>query len=654
MRNLLIANRGEIARRIIRTARAMGIRTTAVFSDPDAGAPFVHEADAAVHLPGAAPGETYLNIAAVVAAARAAGADAVHPGYGFLSENATFARACAKAGLTFVGPRPDAIERMGSKVAAKRLMADAGVPVLPTAALGDGSGGPGEPGAPALEYPLLVKATFGGGGRGMRVVRSPSELAAAVASARREAESAFGDASVFGERYVDDPRHVEVQIFGDAHGTVVHLFERECSIQRRYQKVIEESPSPAVTPALRAELGEAAVTAARALGYVGAGTVEFVLEPDGRFWFLEVNTRLQVEHPVTEMVTGLDLVRLQLLVADGEPLPAEALHASLSGHAIDARLYAEDVAAGYLPASGTLERFSVPLGEGVRVDSGVETGSVVGTNYDAMLAKVITWAPTRAQAASRLADHLERAELLGVVTNRELLVRVLRDEEFLAGHTDTGFLSRRDAAALAAPLAGPEARARHALAAALAGQAARRSSAGVQAAVPPGWRNVFSEAQRAQFEDVTGEVEVRYRIGRAGAVDASVSGTAMEAVVRSASEDNIDIEVEGVRRTYRVAAAGGSVFVAGPDGSSTFREVERFPLPGSAAVPGSLLAPMPGTVARVTVAAGDVVHAGDALVVVEAMKMEHSVRAPHDGTVTEVRVSEGDQVDTGDVLAIVG
>jgi acetyl/propionyl-CoA carboxylase alpha subunit len=641
IRNLLIANRGEIARRVTRTAREMGIGTTAVFSDPDAAAPFVREADVAVRLPGASPADTYLNIERVLDAARAAGADAVHPGYGFLSENAAFARACAAAGLTFVGPRPETIEQMGSKVAAKRLMADAGVPVLPSVPL-DGRN-------PGIGFPLLVKATFGGGGRGMRVVRSPGELATAVASAQREAESAFGDDSVFGERYVEDPRHVEVQIFGDTHGTVVQLFERECSVQRRYQKVIEESPSPAVTPELRKELGDAAVAAAMALGYVGAGTVEFVLEPDGRFWFLEVNTRLQVEHPVTEAVTGLDLVRLQLLVADGEPLPAEAMQPPMSGHAIEARLYAEDVATGYLPASGTLARFDVPRGQGVRVDSGVETGSEVGTHYDALLAKVIAWAPTREQAAATLADHLARAAVVGVASNRELLVRVLRDPEFLTGYTDTGFLARRDPVALAAPLPGADARARHALAAALAAQAARRGTALVQATVPSGWRNVFSAPQQVRFRDAGGEVEVRYRIGGAGEVEAQVNAAPIVATVRSCRADAVDMEVDGVRRQYDVASG----FVSGADGSSTFTEVPRFPLPVSAAVPGSLLAPMPGTVARVAVGAGDQVAAGDALVVVEAMKMEHAVRAPHDGTVTEVRVSEGQQVDTGDVLAIV-
>ena len=647
--NLLIANRGEIARRIIRSARALGMTTTAVWSDPDAMAPFVLEADNSVRLPGAAPAQTYLDGERIIAAAKTAGADAIHPGYGFLSENAAFARACLTAGLTFVGPTPDTIERMGSKVAAKELMAAAGVPVLPGVVLRDDAD---LAAAAALGFPLLVKAAFGGGGRGMRVVRSAAELGDAVASARREAQAAFGDATVFTERFVESPRHVEVQIFGDTHGTVVHLFERECSIQRRYQKVIEESPSPAVTPALRKELGDAAVIAARALGYVGAGTVEFVLEPDGRFWFLEVNTRLQVEHPVTEAVTGLDLVRLQLLVAQGEALPPEAVEPSLSGHAIEARLYAEDVAAGYLPTSGTISRFVVPPGDGIRVDSGVEDGTVVGTHYDAMLAKVIAWAPTREEAARRLASHLAAATVHGIVSNRELLVRVLRHPEFLAGHTDTGFLDRFDAAALAAPLVGDSARSRHALVAALADQAARRASATVQPLVPSGWRNVGRAPQYARYRDPNGDIDVAYRVDGAG-VTAEVDGTALVATVMFSSADVVDAEIDGVRRRFSVHRAGPSVLVAGSDGSSTFTEVERFPLPGSAAAPGSLLAPMPGLIVRVAVSAGAHVAAGETLVILEAMKMEHAVRAPHGGTVTDVHVAPGQQVDAGTVLAVV-
>jgi acetyl/propionyl-CoA carboxylase alpha subunit len=430
---LLVANRGEIAARIIRTAHALGIATVAVYSDPDADAPYVTQADEAVRLPGAAPADTYLCGDLIVAAAAATGADAVHPGYGFLSENAAFARACVEAGLIFVGPPPVTIAAMGSKIEAKTLMAAAGVPVLPGATVTDPgaadlAGTADLAGAAAqIGFPLLVKAAFGGGGRGMRLVREPAELADAVRGASGEAASAFGDGTVFLERFVVDPRHVEVQILGDIEGTVVHLFERECSIQRRYQKVIEECPSPAVGPGLRAALTAAAVAAGRAIGYVGAGTVEFVLDRDGSFFFLEVNTRLQVEHPVTEEITGLDLVEWQLRIAQGEPLAPEVTGAAIGGHAIEARLYAEDVAAGFLPVTGVLHRFAIPAAPGVRVEAGFGDGSVVSPHYDAMLAKVIARGRTRADAANRLARALEAAEIHGVATNRDLLAAILRE-----------------------------------------------------------------------------------------------------------------------------------------------------------------------------------------------------------------------------------
>ena len=434
---LLVANRGEIAARVIRTAHALGIATVAVHSDPDADAPYVMLADEAIRLPGAAPADTYLRGEAIIAAAARTAADAVHPGYGFLSENAAFARACAGAGLIFVGPAPGTIEAMGDKLAAKAMMAEAGVPVLPFVTVTADH-------AADVGFPLLVKAAFGGGGRGMRLVTDPAELTEAVSAARREAAAAFGDGTVFLERYVPDPRHVEVQILGDAHGNLVHLFERECSIQRRYQKIVEESPSPVVDRALRAALTQAAVTAGRAVGYTGAGTVEFVLARDGSFYFLEMNTRLQVEHPVTEEVTGLDLVELQLRIAEGEPLPPEAREAAISGHAIEARLYAEDVPAGFLPVTGTLHRFSIPSGPGLRIDTGYRDGSKISPHYDAMLAKVIAHGRTRADAARRLARALQTAEIHGLTTNRDLLVAILREPDFLAGATDTGYLTRHE------------------------------------------------------------------------------------------------------------------------------------------------------------------------------------------------------------------
>ncbi|MFC4946494.1 biotin carboxylase N-terminal domain-containing protein [Pseudonocardia sp. GCM10023141] len=646
LQKLLIANRGEIALRVMRTAHALGIATVAVFSDPDADAPFVAFADEAVRLPGSAPSDTYLRGDLVIAAAQATGADAVHPGYGFLSENAGFARDCATAGLTFVGPSPEAIASMGSKLEAKALMEAAGVPVLPGATVTPDTDLAAV--AADIGFPVLVKAAFGGGGRGMRVVHAPGELADAVDGARREAASAFGDGTVFLERFVVDPRHVEVQILGDNHGTVVHLFERECSIQRRYQKIVEEAPSPAVDEALRAELGAAAVAAGKAIGYAGAGTVEFVMDAKGAFHFLEVNTRLQVEHPVTELITGLDLVELQLRVAEGEPLPASVTGARITGHAIEVRLYAEDVAAGFLPATGTLHRFRVP--DGVRVDSGVVDGSVVGTHYDPMLAKVIAHGATRADAARALARALQRAQLHGVTTNRDLLVGILREPEFLAGGTDTGYLTRHDPAQLGAGVdAAP-----HALAAALARQSVHRSGARVLPEMPSGWRNVRSAPQRVSYLVGEQQIDVGYRIGRSG-IEATVDGEPLGATVTlvSAAADSVVLEIDGVRRRYGVHTVDGVAYVDGPEGSVALAEVPRFADPNATAHAGSLLAPMPGGVVRVLAEAGATVTAGQPLVVLEAMKMEHTVAAPVAGQVVEVHVRPGDQVVTGQVLAVV-
>ncbi len=650
---LLIANRGEIASRIIRTARAMDIATVAVFSDPDAGLPFVTDADEAVRLPGSAPADTYLRGEALIGAAAATGADAVHPGYGFLSENAAFARACAAAGLTFVGPSPGAIEAMGSKTAAKELMAAAGVPVLPGAVFDDPAFGDGAEPDPAelrkageeIGFPVLVKAAYGGGGRGMRIVTSPDDIAGAVSSARREAASAFGNGTVFLERFVESPRHIEVQILGDQAGTVVHLFERECSIQRRYQKIIEEAPSPAVNDDLRAELCRAAVAAGRAIGYVGAGTVEFVLDSSGRFYFLEVNTRLQVEHPVTELITGLDLVRLQLEIAAGQPLPASVTTlansgAGFTGHAIEARLYAEDVPAGYLPASGDLHTFEIDLSNGLRVDAGFASGTRVSTFYDSMLAKVIAYGPTRDDARRTLAGALSRARLHGVVTNRDLLVGILREPEFTAGAIDTGYLDRHQPAQLcpADAQAGPV----HLLAVALAGQARRRAQAPVLATLPSGWRNNPSAPQRARYELDGRHAEVSYRFGRDGlqavvagaGVDGAEVGSVLLHSTRAAPSPPglarvlVDLEAGGVRRVIDVTQAGRTFYVDSALGHSVVTEADRFPDPAATAQAGSLLAPMPGTVVRVEAAVGDHVEAGAVILAIEAMKMEHAIYAP--------------------------
>ena len=646
IRRILVANPGEIARRVFRTARDMGISTVAVYSDADAAMPFVRDADAAIRLPGNTPAETYLRGELVIAAAKATGAGAVHPGYGFLSENAAFARQVVESGLTWIGPPADAIEAMGSKLGAKRMMRDAGVPTLPWSETVDG--------AAEVGFPLLVKASAGGGGRGMRVVREAAELADAVEAASREAAGAFGDATVFCERYLEAPRHIEVQVFADQHGNVVSLFERECSIQRRHQKIVEEAPSPAVSPELRASLGDAAVAAARAVGYVGAGTVEFVMAPDSSYAFLEMTTRRQVEHPVTELITGLDLVRLQILVAAGEPLPAEALSPSINGHAIEVRLYAEDATNGFLPVTGTLRSFDIPAT--VRVDSGVESGSVVSPFYDAMIAKVIAHAPTRAEAAARLAGALGESRLHGLTTNRDLLVRILREDEFLAGQTDTAYLDRHDPALLgAALLETDDSRRQHAVFAALALQAATRSDAAVWGRLPSGWRNNPSTMQRVVLDDGYSERTVDYAFGRGGAITVSVDDAALEVAVHDATATVVDATIDGVRRTARVwvSADRRSVDVDSPLGASSYVVVPRFTDPSESVAAGSLVAPMPGAVVRVLVEAGVTVAKGDPLVVLEAMKMEHTVASPADGTVGEVRVAAGQQVDAGSVLVVV-
>jgi len=662
IKKLLVANRGEIASRVIRTARGMDIACVAVYSDADADAPFVREADEAVRLPGTAPADTYLRGDLILEAARRTGADAVHPGYGFLSENADFARECAAAGVIFVGPPPEAIDSMGSKIEAKKIMAAAGVPVLPGITISDDATIDADDLAARVAsdigYPVLVKAAYGGGGRGMRIVHDTDGLLEAVEGARREAVKSFGNGTIFLERFLDAPRHIEVQIFGDTQGNVIHLFERECSIQRRYQKIIEEAPSPVVGDDLREELGAAAIAAGKAIGYVGAGTAEFVMGSDGRFYFLEVNTRLQVEHPVTEMVTGLDLVRLQLLVAEGHPMPEEALSATVTGHAIEVRLYAEDVEAGFLPATGAVHGFSVPQLPGIRVDTGVAEGSEIGVHYDAMLAKIIAYGPTRDDARRTLARALMESRLHGVVTNRELLVGILREAEFAAGTIDTGYLTRHDPLTLARSWRSPDAVQVHVLAAALAAQAGRRGSAQVLPTLPSGWRNVPSEHEQAVFSVDGEELEVRYRLGRpnrfcASGLEATVRGQRVDVHLLSATPESVDLEFAGVRRTCTVRQAGAVSFVDSALGATTITEVDRFPEPGSNNAPGSLLAPMPGTVVRIAVQPGAQVIAGTTVLVLEAMKMEHSVVAPVGGVVAEIGVEVGQAVDLGMVLAVV-
>jgi len=656
---VLVANRGEIARRIFAACRSRGIATVAVHSDPDAAAPFVTAADEAVPLGGTTAAESYLDIDAVLDAAVRTGADAVHPGYGFLAENATFATRVEEAGLVWIGPPPEAIEAMGSKVRARKLMEAAGVPIVPGRELGDDDLAAA---AEEVGYPLLVKASAGGGGKGMRSVAGPAELAEAIAGARREAEAAFGDPTVFLERHLQRPRHIEIQVLADAAGTV-SLGERECSVQRRHQKVLEEAPSVAVDEALREQLGAAAVAAAEAVGYAGAGTVEFLLDESGEFFFLEMNTRLQVEHPVTEMVLGIDLVAEQLRIAAGEPMSEAAREPSIDGHAIEVRLYAEDAAAGFLPQTGTVERiriadaapFAAPAGGArapLRVDSGVEAGTVVGPEYDPMLAKLICWAPDRRTAAARLAAALAGAEIDGLVTNRDFLARLLRSGPFAAGETDTGLLDRE--LGLAEPLVGPTSSPGYLAAAALAAMAERRDEARVLGFVPPGFRNNFSAPQRVAFATAAGEeVEVSYALRRGGA-EIAVAGAPLEGVhVHGLTPDEVDLELAGVRRRYRVRRSGDAHHVNGPDGQLDLRELPRYPGAEGALAEGALVAPMPGRVIRLAVTEGAAVEAGSVVAVLEAMKMEHELLAPAAGTVAAVHVAEGDQVDAGAALAVI-
>jgi acetyl/propionyl-CoA carboxylase alpha subunit len=652
IRRLLVANRAEIAERVIRTARARGTETVAVFSDVDAQLPYVAAADAAVRLAGTSATDTYLRSDLLVDAALRMGADAVHPGYGFLSERAEFARACVHAGLTFVGPPAAVIESMGSKIEAKRLMRAAGVPVLEGVTVADGAVTYDVATlADKVGYPLLVKATLGGGGRGMRVVEAPDGLADAVAAASREAEAAFGSGEVFLERLVVAPRHVEVQVIGDVHGTVVHLFERECSIQRRHQKLLEESPSPGITSATRDAMCDAAVAAARAIGYVNAGTVEFVVGADEQFFFLEVNTRLQVEHPVTELVTGLDLVELQLQVAEGLALGDEVIAARTRGHAIEVRLYAEDPDEEYLPSSGRLERFEIPRSEGVRVDAGYATGTVVGTDYDAMLAKVIAWAPTRLGAARRLAAALRGARLHGVATNRDLLVGVLADDEFVAGGTDTAFLERHPPHTLCSAARDPDDEL-YCVVAAIWQRLEDRPRSPQPSGIPVAWRNVGPSSQPKTFV-LRGTEHVVDISGAHGARRLTLDDRPIEFGWVEVTATTADAELDGRTVRASIERAGETIYVDGTFGSVALTIVPRLGVPAIEEAPGSLHAPLPGAVRRVAVSAGDVVADGDTLMILEAMKMEHAIRAPRDGIVSSVLVADGDQVDRGAILAVV-
>jgi len=668
---LLIANRGEIARRVMRTAREMGIYTIAIYADGDAAAPFVQEADEAIALNGETSAETYLDVAKVLAACERTNADAVHPGYGFLSENTEFASAVEAAGMRWVGPSPDAIAQMGDKLSAKALMTKAQVPTLPARELREGDDFAAA--AKEVGYPLLVKASAGGGGRGMRVVKTEAQLADAVASARREAGASFGDDTLFIERWLQAARHVEIQILGDNYGNVVHCFERECSIQRRHQKVIEEAPSPAVTSAIRQAMGAAAVAAAQTLGYRSAGTVEFLLDGE-EFWFLEVNTRLQVEHPITEEITGLDLVREQLRLAEGEELGYGQDELAITGHAIEARIYAEDPANDFLPAPGTIAVWAKSSSGSARYDTGVVSGTQVSQQFDPMIAKVIVHAPSRREAAARLARVLETTRIQGLTHNRDFLVACLRAPEFIAGDTTTDFIERVQPATSRSVSAAERDAA--VIAVAMVAQDQRRRDARVLGSVSSGWRNSVMPPQRCQFEFRGEELRLAYARQRDGSFHAGISvlaepgdGAVPDPALEQSVEiysvtaqglhaHDIELAVNGRRQKFAVAhrlqagapSDAGHWLVHSGQGDLEFTQLPRFRSDAGDVAAGGLVAPMPGKVLAVEVGVGDTVAKGALLMILEAMKMEHRITAPADGSVVAVHISAGDQADNGQLL----
>ena len=633
---LLIANRGEIACRIIKTAHEMGISCVAVYTEADTFSPFVRMADQAIKL-----SDSYLNGNEIINAAKQTDAEAIHPGYGFLSENAKFARAVQKEGLIWVGPNSRVITSMGDKLKAKDIAEKAGVPTLPMTT------DPKK--VNTIGYPILIKAAAGGGGKGMRIVEDKKDLKEAIAGAQREAKTGFGDDRVFIERYVASSRHIEIQILGDSQGNVVHLGERECSIQRRHQKIIEESPSPRVDSEMRAAMGDAAIKLAKKLKYESAGTVEFLVDDKtGEFWFLEVNTRLQVEHPVTEEVTGKDLVYEQLRIARGEELGYSQDDITWNGSSIEARLYAEDPSNDFLPATGTLIAYESDANIDARWDTGIEQGSVVGTDFDPMLAKVITKGKTRVDAANKLALALESLHIGGVTTNRDFLVASLRSEDFLKGKTTSDFIEKTNPQR-AVVLKGSSLE-NATSAAALWIQGQNRENANILKEIPTGWRNSRLPRQKITLSYLDNEVEVTYKSNRDGSFAVNEETTAK---VIDWTPSGIDIEINTSRFYSKITQADDNIVVHGPWGDALFKILPRFTLPGSEIQAGGLIAPMPGKVIDLKVKVGSKVKKGDTLVILEAMKMEHQVKASEDGKVTKVLIKKDDQLENGALLMVV-
>ena len=632
--SILVANRGEIACRIMQTAQFMGIKCIAVFVNADKDAPFVKMADEAIKL-----SSSYMDGSAIIDAAKKSGAEAIHPGYGFLSENAAFARKVKSNKLIWIGPSPHVIKVMGDKLKAKELAVKSGVPTLPmTSNTKD---------VKSIGYPILIKAAAGGGGKGMRIVKKESELKDLMESAKREALSGFGDDRIFIERYVEKSRHIEIQILGDEHGNVIHLGERECSIQRRHQKIIEESPSPRIDPFLREEMGQAAVKLAKKIKYCSAGTVEFLFDDQtDEFWFLEVNTRLQVEHPVTEEVTGIDLVAEQIKIARGDELEFVQDDIDWHGHAIEARLYAEDPGNNFLPEIGTLHAYDTSLASEVRWDSGVDEGSIIGTDFDPMLSKVISWAPNRVDAANKLARGLEKAHMGGVVTNRQFLISCLRNESFLNGNTTTDFIEREALETKKNLSVNELHQTSTAIALWLAQQ--NRVSDPVTGFMPANWTNGRMPLQRVKLLFIQDEVEVKYKFNKDNLYE--VMGSICE--IHHCDSAGIDIEIDSHRFYAHVTKAGSEIIINMPFGDVNASVLPRFIEPGNDVPEGGLIAPMPGKVIDVKVKKGSKVKAGDTLVIIEAMKMEHSIKATEAGKVAKVMIQLSDQVDNGATLLV--
>ncbi|MFT4594678.1 MAG: acetyl-CoA carboxylase biotin carboxylase subunit [Psychroserpens sp.] len=649
---ILIANRGEIASRIIRTCKKMGIRSVAIYSDSDRGAPYAREADQAVHIGGNELASSYLNQDKIIATAQKVGADAIHPGFGFLSENAGFAQKVQDAELIFIGPRPEAIEAMGSKSNAKDIMRKHDVPVIPGYQGEDQSVERLSAEALKMGFPVLLKAAAGGGGKGMRIVEAEKELKASIEGAKREGLSSFGNDELIIEKYFPTSRHIEFQIFGDQHGNAIHILERECSIQRRYQKIIEESPSPALTEALRSEMGKAAVKAAKSLNYDNAGTVEFILSDKNEFFFLEVNTRLQVEHPVTEEISGLDLVQMQIEVAEGRPLSVTQEDIKGNGYAIECRLYAEDAANDFMPATGTILKWATPEIEGLRIETGVESGSVISTHYDPMIAKLITHGRDRTEAQRKMSAALSKLNCLGLTTNQDFLKVILANADFQAGEYDTHFLLNQfsytnEQSKQAVEVA--------AIAASAFDKAERESKRTLLKNMPNGWRNNFYQPHQETFLSGEDEVHVKYNNTNYTTVIASEAKQSIsddyQVHVQEISGDEILLELNGVQERFTVVRSGNDYFIQhAQNGTVNLTRKERFPIKEAEKVKGGYISPMPGKVIKVLVEPGQEVKSGDGLLVLLSMKMENTICADEDGTVEDVYVNVEEDLEAGKLL----